>query len=235
MIVRALEAIPKARLLLIWCHIVLQAFRFLGFKRLWSAIILQYFLIFLNYNTEYLREYLIFYLPTYLRRDRHFLILNIYQNMKPITSIVIGSGAKSFFFLVNPKLWFYTLLGHKMCIRPFLSAKRDDIVSQWKRPRAQCQLSTTLKVHRIFNKINPIVKRKTGQTGSAAGRSPFKLHPELWMRPTKNPILAGPKVFKTAWTTFPKALKLPDHNYFLWWHDVQCLEGWRLCLRRNTF
>jgi hypothetical protein len=34
MIVRGLESIPKARLLLIWCHIVLQAFRFLGFKRL---------------------------------------------------------------------------------------------------------------------------------------------------------------------------------------------------------
>ena len=34
MIVRALEAIPKARLLLIWCHIVLLAYRFLGFMRL---------------------------------------------------------------------------------------------------------------------------------------------------------------------------------------------------------
>ena len=34
MIVRGLTNIPKARLLLIWSHIVLCAFRFLGFEKL---------------------------------------------------------------------------------------------------------------------------------------------------------------------------------------------------------
>ena len=34
MVVRGLAGIPKARILLIWSHIVLCAFRFLGFEKL---------------------------------------------------------------------------------------------------------------------------------------------------------------------------------------------------------
>ena len=34
MVVRGLGNIPKARLLLMWAHIVLRAFRFLSFERL---------------------------------------------------------------------------------------------------------------------------------------------------------------------------------------------------------